>query len=152
MLHQLTPPWLFQVANTAALLGWIWLLVWLILPDTLRQKTRMVGLLLPLLLGVLYAAAMLTYFNVSNGGFDTLENVMSLFTRPGMVLAGWVHYLAFDLFVGWCISRDAVNRRINRLLIIPCLVLTLLFGPVGLLLYAAVRLAQHFVRAAPDAA
>lgn len=143
-MHDITPHDLFQIANPAALLGWIWLLLWLFLPAGLQQKTRFIGLVLPLLLAVLYAGSMLVYFAGSTGGFDTLENVMSLFTKPGLVLAGWVHYLTFDLFVGWCISRDSANQSINRLLVVPCLLLTFILGPVGLLLYVAIRLAYRF--------
>ena len=96
------------------------------------------------LLSTLYTAAILAYFADSTGGFDSLDNVMLLFTQPGMVLAGWVHYLAFDLFVGWCIALDATRRSYSRWLIIPCFGFTFMLGPMGLLLYAAVRAAYQF--------
>lgn len=56
-----------------------------------------------------------------------------------MLLAGWVHYLAFDLFVGTWEVQDAVKNSVSHLLVIPCLLLTFLFGPIGLLSYFAVR-------------
>jgi len=55
------------------------------------------------------------------------------------LLAGWVHYLAFDLFVGSWEARDALSHRIPHLAVIPCLLLTFLFGPAGLLLYLLLR-------------
>ena len=55
--------------------------------------------------------------------------------------AGWLHYLAFDLFVGAFIARDGLERGVPALLILLCLPLTLLFGPLGLLLYLILRLA-----------
>ena len=73
---------------------------------------------------------------------------MELFTSPRAVLAGWVHYLAFDLMVGWFIVSNAAKHGLNRYLLIPCLLLTFIFGPMGLLLYLAVRavaLRKHFV-------
>ncbi len=63
-----------------------------------------------------------------------------LFALPQVLLAGWVHYLAFDLFTGSWEARDAVRLGISRWLVAPCLVLTFLFGPVGLALYLLLRL------------
>ena len=50
-----------------------------------------------------------------------------------LLLAGWVQYLAFDLFIGAWQVRDARTQGISHLLVIPCLLLTFLFGPAGLL-------------------
>lgn len=137
----MTPDSLFNLANTAALLGWLILVGWLYLPPTRQQQARWLGLVVPLLLSCLYTAAILTYFSGSEGGFDSLDNVMVLFTNLGTVLAGWVHYLAFDLFIGWCIALDSTKHRISRWFVIPCFGFTFLLGPMGLLLYAATRAA-----------
>ena len=56
-----------------------------------------------------------------------------------MLLAGWIHYLAFDLFIGGWETRDAVRNGIPHLLVIPCLLLTFMLGPIGLLAYFALR-------------
>jgi hypothetical protein len=61
------------------------------------------------------------------------------FSAPHIVVAGWIHYLIFDLFVGAWESRDAVRRGVPLWLVIPCLLGTLMFGPLGLLLYLTVR-------------
>jgi hypothetical protein len=50
-----------------------------------------------------------------------------------------VHYLAFDLFVGTWETRDAVGRGIPRWIVMPCLLWTFLFGPIGWLAYQAAR-------------
>jgi hypothetical protein len=55
------------------------------------------------------------------------------------LLAGWIHYLAFDLFTGAWEARDARRLRISRWLVAPCLLLTFLFGPLGLGLYLLLR-------------
>lgn len=75
----------------------------------------------------------------SRGGFDSLANVKLLFSNDEAVLAGWIHYLVFDLFVGMWICHDADKRGINRWVLLPCLLLTFMLGPVGLLLYFLVR-------------
>jgi hypothetical protein len=64
---------------------------------------------------------------------------MQLFTREEAVLAGWIHYLAFDLFIGTWEIEHALARGVSRFLLILCLALTFMFGPAGLLTYFAVR-------------
>ena len=65
--------------------------------------------------------------------------VKALFTQDRTVLAGWVHYLAFDLFIGCWEVMDAKERGVSHWLVVPCLFLTFMFGPAGLLLYFALR-------------
>jgi hypothetical protein len=57
----------------------------------------------------------------------------------GGIVLGWTHYLAFDLFIGQWIARDADNKGFNRLVQLPFLFLTLMAGPIGLLLWLVVR-------------
>jgi hypothetical protein len=61
-------------------------------------------------------------------------------------LAGWIHYLAFDLFVGAWEVRDAQRQGIHHLLVIPCLLATLMAGPAGLALYWLLRVLVGFVK------
>lgn len=137
------PTAVFQLVSTLALPGWLWLIAWLFLPSKLQHSSRFGGLFIPLILSLFYAATALVHTGTAEGGFDTLDNVLALFSQPGTTLVGWIHFLAFDLFVGWCITRHAVVTNINRVLVIPCLLLTFLAGPVGLLLYASLQLAHH---------
>jgi len=125
---------LFQFANTAALMSWIVLMV---------QPKRMAPLLrfvVPVLMAMLYSWALATAPSNPDGGFGSLAQVKALFTQDRAVLAGWVHYLAFDLFVGCWEVMDAQQRGVRYLLVVPCLLLTFMFGPVGLLLYLTLRL------------
>jgi hypothetical protein len=75
----------------------------------------------------------------SQGGFDTLANVKLLFGKDEAVLAGWIHYLVFDLFTGMWICNDGDKRGINRWILLPCLVFTFMLGPTGLLIYTLIR-------------
>ena len=68
-----------------------------------------------------------------------MEEVSQLFNNDALLLAGWVHYLAFDLWVGSWEAGDAVKNGIHRLIMVPCLLLTFMFGPIGLLLYIIIR-------------
>jgi hypothetical protein len=105
------------------------------------------GLVVPLLLAAAYVVLLATAKGLS-GGFGSIGQVRALFANDAALTAGWFHYLAFDLFVGAWIMRDGLERRVPRLLIAPCLALTFLFGPSGLLLYALVRLPAARARAA----
>jgi hypothetical protein len=82
--------------------------------------------------------AMAFFFTGPGGGFGTLAEVMRLFTVPEVALAGWVHYLAFDLAVGLWIARRADAEGVSRWLQAPVLGVTFMFGPLGLLMGAAV--------------
>jgi len=82
----------------------------------------------------------------ADAGFGTLDAVASLFTIRGLLLAGWIHYLAFDLFVGsWEVS-DARANGIHHLLVVPCLLATFMAGPVGLVLYFAIKYVSRALR------
>ncbi len=132
----MTPDQLFSIANLASIAGWIALAA---LPGRRWVADVLCRFLLPAFFGVAYVAIVLTQFAGSEGEFSTLSGVATLFRNPWLLLAGWLHYLAFDLFVGSWEARDARNRGIPHLLVVPCLALTLFFGPAGLLLYLALR-------------
>jgi hypothetical protein len=127
---------IFSIANSFAFLSWILLFV-------LYQKQWVYTLLFSVVF-VLMAALYLFYTlkgigGESQGGFDTLANVKLLFGKDEAVLAGWIHYLVFDLFTGMWICHDGDKRGINRWILLPCLVFTFLLGPAGLLIYILVR-------------
>jgi hypothetical protein len=141
----MTPDTLFALANPLALLGWVTLTLAPLAP---RWADRIAGLAIPAILSVGYAAVVLAHWSSGTGGFDTLANVQALFTSPWIALAGWVHYLAFDLFVGAWQVRTARATGIPHLLVLPCLALTFLFGPAGLLAFLSLR-AVMALRATP---
>ena len=76
---------------------------------------------------------------MGKGGFGSITEVQALFSSPGGLTIGWIHYLAFDLFVGIWIARDADAKNFSRFLQFPVLVLTFLAGPLGLLLWLIIR-------------
>jgi hypothetical protein len=137
------------LANGLALTGWILLISGLLLQNQRNLNKKMTqaaslvlllgGRVIPVVLSLGYAAAIATWWGSATGGFDSLQGVASLFQSPGILLAGWVHYLAFDLWLGrWQIDALAAQDEISwlvRLLVVPCLLATFMFGPVGLLLF-----------------
>jgi hypothetical protein len=132
----MTPDQVFQIANPLALLGW---LVLLASPFAPRAAQAVSAAAVPLLLALAYSGLILAFWWEAPGGFSTLTQVQALFTDPFIALAGWLHYLAFDLFLGAWEVRTARTEAIPHWLVIPCLVLTFLFGPAGLLAFAVLR-------------
>jgi hypothetical protein len=100
----------------------------------------------PLLIAGIYAWLMSSNSPPAGGGFGSLQEVTVLFSNPNLLLAGWIHYLAFDLFVGAWEVRDAQRQGIHHLLVIPCLFATLMAGPAGLALYWLVRIVVTFIK------
>ena len=126
----MTPEALFSAANFTALAGWLILAAGIVLKRPLLRDT-VAGLAVPLMLSLAYAALIAMYWSGAEGGFDTLANVQKLFTSPWAALAGWIHYLAFDLFIGALLSRRIMVAELPRLVLVPVLPLTFLFGPIG---------------------
>lgn len=126
---------LFEILNFTALAGWLALVLF----PSRRWASTVLPFALPALLGAVYTVLLAVSLPGSEGSFSSLAGVQAFFADPRALLAGWVHYLAFDLFIGGWEVRDARGRGIPHLLVVPALVLTFLAGPVGLLLYLAIR-------------
>lgn len=122
---------IFSFVNLVALAGWLALAVF----PRRRWAERLAAWIIPGLLAGAYVAIVAASWGRSPGGFSSLAAVSQLFDNPWMLLAGWIHYLAFDLFVGSWIVRDARRRGIAHGWVLPLLLLTFLFGPAGLLGY-----------------
>lgn len=136
---------IFSAAGALAMLGWLvllaspWIPIW---------SDRIAGLAIPLVLSAGYVALAVFSSSGGDGGFGSLAEVTLLFSQQDAVLAGWVHYLAFDLLIGAWICRTARREGVNFWFAVPCLPLTLMFGPAGFLAFCVVRL---FGRAEVDA-
>ena len=131
----MTPESLFSILNPIALAGWL-LLIFL---PRWRWMATAVPVAAVSLLSAVYTVLVAMALPGSEGGFSSLASVRALFADPWVLLAGWTHYLAFDLFIGGWQVRDAQRRGVPHLLVVPALVLTFLLGPAGLLLYLAIR-------------
>ena len=128
----------FSFASFIAMFGWILLVV---VPADPRAKL-LTGIIIPQTLAAIYLAYISLYIADAPGGFGSLAEVRKLFGKDELLLAGWVHYLAFDLFIGAWESRDSQRLEIPRLAMIPCYLMTFMLGPIGLLFYFAIRTAK----------
>lgn len=127
---------LFQIANSTAMIAWLLLLIF---PNWKYTKNFIVMGLIALL-SVFYTFIILKGMNhFSPDSFSTIENVQQLFQDKEALLAGWIHYLAFDLFVGLYIVENAPQFRIPRWLVSLILPVTFMFGPMGFLFFFLVK-------------
>jgi len=128
------PDAIFATANSLAMIGWIGLIL---TPGLTRRSAwarHLAGRLLPAFFAVAYIGLLAIYWRGA-GGFGSLADVSALFAVPGVLTAGWLHYLAFDLFVGAWIADRAARLGMSWWLVTPMLFLTFMLGPVGWLAY-----------------
>lgn len=127
----------FSIANTMAMPMWLLMIIlhkWKVTRFLIDYKV------VPLLLSLCYVFYVIA--NIQAGGgldFGSLSSVMSLFTQENAVMAGWVHYLAFDLLIGMWMLNQNQKLGIHQLLMAPCLFATFMLGPVGFLLFMIIR-------------
>ena len=134
-MEPLSPDLSFRTASLVAMCGWIALAV---SPPSRRWTPwvwQATGWVIPLGMAVAYVVLLLGHWGP--GGFGSLAAVRQLFEQPGLLAAGWLHYLTFDLFVGTWIARQAATSGLPHWAVLPCFALTFMFGPAGLLAYAA---------------
>jgi len=151
-----TPDALFGAASGLAMLGWIALAVSPARARWAGAARRFAGRVVPLLLAVAYVV-LFARNGMADGGYGSLAEVRRLFAVPELLTAGWLHYLAFDLFVGAWIAERSAELGLPHLALLPLLVLTFLFGPAGLLAFLLVaapvqRWRSRAAGAAPAAA
>lgn len=124
----------FGIANLAAMIGWVALIFlprwsWLIV----ALRLGVIGLL-----SVAYATLIFVFAAGAKGaGFSSLAGVAALFAVSPLLLAGWIHYLAFDLFVGTVIAEKSDAHGLSRILQTPILLATFMLGPLGYLIHIA---------------
>ena len=122
----------FSLAGSLAMIGW---LILIFLPRRWIWLNNIPAFIIPATIAFGYTLLVARYFFSAEGNFSTLAGVQELFTVPSVALAGWVHYLAFDLFIGGIIAKQSDALGISRLIQAPLLLLTFMFGPFGLLLF-----------------
>jgi hypothetical protein len=130
---------IFSFGNSFVLLGWLLLII---LPHWKFTQ----GLILH---GIIVLFALLYTYLIGKdiGSFDpnsfsTLANVKALFQDDDAVAAGWLHYLAFDLFVGAYIVKESIKLNISRWIYSLILPFTFMFGPVGYLIFFMVKVSK----------
>ncbi|WP_299709456.1 ABA4-like family protein [uncultured Tenacibaculum sp.] len=133
----MTPSEVFSISGMLAMPMWI---LMIFLPKWKVTRFLIDFKIIPLLLSIIYAIYI--FISIRQGGmmdFGSLASVMQLFTLENAVLAGWVHYLAFDLVVGMWMLDQNKELKIHPVVMAPCLFGTFMFGPIGFLLFMIIK-------------
>lgn len=144
--------WLIDPNVGFSLAGQLMLIMWLLLVISLwvhRLHALVDGLgmfWLPILIGLWYLLLIMSNMPFEEGGYGSLVQVRALFADDELLLAGWLHFLVFDFFVGTWVARQARGESVWRVLVAPCLVLCFLAGPVGLLAWLLLRSGSRMIR------
>jgi hypothetical protein len=126
----------FGLANMFALAGWLLLIA----APRWRWTHRLVlSGWWSVALAVVYTVLVARFFPQAEGGFGSIVEVRQLFASDALLTAGWVHYLAFDLYVGALQVKQAQRDQLSHLVLIPILIATFLLGPMGLLAFFVVQ-------------
>lgn len=133
----MTPEMLFSQAGMAAMAGWLILILG---PRRFGWLNALPLWVIPGGLSAVYAALILSRFSGMGGGFDSLASVAVLMADPWALLAGWVHYLAFDLFVGAVMAARMDRAGVGRVVQGPVLGAIFMLGPLGFLVAALTEL------------
>lgn len=137
----MSPETVFSLASTLVLPQW---LLMIFAPRWIMTKWLMNSYLIPVGLAVIYIIYLFSGGGVDFNSFGTLAGVKGLFSKggDGVMLAGWVHYLAFDLVAGTVVVRDSQEKAIPHWLIVVPLLFCFMLGPAGFLLYWLIRLVR----------
>jgi hypothetical protein len=127
----MTPEELFSLAGTAAMAGWALLVLG---PRRYRWFNAIPLWVIPAGLSLVYGLLILSRFSGMGGGFDSLASVAVLMSDDWALLAGWVHYLAFGLFVGAVMAARMDRVGVGRVVQAPILISTFMLGPLGFLI------------------
>lgn len=135
----MNPELIFKLASSLALVSWLALAMSPYRAPWAPRVRLVAGYVVPLLLAVVYVV-LFAANGMAGGGYGSIDAVQRLMAVPGLLTAGWLHYLAFDLFVGAWIAERAGVLGVPHLLLLPLLALTFMFGPAGLLAFYVLSL------------
>ncbi|WP_127844128.1 ABA4-like family protein [Psychroflexus aestuariivivens] len=128
----------FQIVNTIVIPAW---LILIFFPG--KSWRNPVIYCFSMAMAVVYLVYVIQGFgDMDMESFSKLEGIKAMFSSDEAVLTGWVHYLVFDLLVGNWILNQSRKHGLNHFLIIPCLLLCFMFGPVGFLLYSILKVSK----------
>ncbi|NGX17568.1 abscisic acid-deficient protein Aba4 family protein [Wenzhouxiangella sp. XN24] len=137
--------WPFEAGATFGAAGQLMTGLWVLLlvslwVSRLASAVKWIGFFgLPLLFGLAYVLLIFPHVPFQDGGFGSLGAVRGLFGSDQILLAGWLHFLVFDYFIGCWIAGQQRSERLPRSLVALSLVFCFLAGPAGLLLYLLIR-------------
>ncbi len=129
---------LFQVVTIISMSAWAILIV---LPRSWRIQLAP-SLVVPMGLCFLYMVIIISSASYLIGNFSSLESFTNLFRYEAIVVSGWIQTQILNLFVGGWIAQKSDEIGISRLAQAPILLLTLIFGPIGYIVFKLIEIRQ----------
>ena len=133
----MTPAEIFPIGGLTAMPMWGLMMLF---PNWKVTRFLIDYKIVPIFIAIIYAVYI--YLSISSGGsmdFGSFATVKELFTQDHAILAGWMHYICFDLLIGmWMVNQNR-DIKIHQLLMAPCLFFTFMFGPIGFLLFTIIK-------------
>jgi len=128
----MTPDQVFSIVNLTAFLAWVYLI------GVARWTPRVFAVMryaIPIFFALVYVTCLFLAEPNDEAGYQSLAEVTAIFSQPWVIVGAWIHYLAFDFFVGaWILATSKAEGIGHRWVVIP-MILTFMLGPVGLLLF-----------------
>ena len=130
---------LFTICNTSILLVWVSVLFF---PKSILSKYLISFPWVPVAISFFYIYFLVLSGDIIDADFSSLEGILKLFKEatPESAAAGWLHYLAFDFWVGCWMLKDSQKKGIKHIFIILQMFFTFILGPTGILIYTLVLL------------
>ena len=137
----MTPTQVFSIAGMITIPMWI---LMMFLPKWKVTNYLVSFKVIPLILSFIYVVYIFQTIKI-NGmpDFGNFDSVMKLFTEEKAILAGWIHYLTFDLIIGMWILNASKKLNIHQLIMAPCLLATFMFGPIGFILFFIIKIIKQ---------
>jgi len=132
---------IFNIFNSGILFFWILLLVF---PKKVFTQKIIAFPWVPLVIAIGYVYFLSTTTGTFSADFSSLYGLTEMFqnAKPRGVAAGWLHYLAFDFWVGCWMLKNSQEKRVKHVWMILPLICTFMLGPLGIILYTLVLLTQ----------
>lgn len=132
----------FEIGTRVTFSGWLALAIGLFFPAVRTPLFVYGGRVLPGALALGYLVLLILYFAAGAPGFSgggSLEGLSVIYADPAAVTAAWFHFCVADLLIGHWIVRDGLDRGYRRLALLPILIVTMLAGPLGALVWMGLR-------------
>jgi hypothetical protein len=134
----MAPSSLFTVINIVSTIGWVLIII---ISRLWKAADNLLVCIIVALLAVAYSYLNFAHINEAGGiaGFSTFEGVTKIFSNPWLIDCAWAHIVGIDLILGMLIKNNAAKHNIHYGVVIIVLLITIVFAPLGLLLYLLVR-------------
>ena len=130
---------IFNFFNSGILLFWGLLLVF---PKRRLTQKIIAYPWVPLGIALGYIYFLSITYGTFSADFSSLNGLTEMFqnANPQGVAAGWLHYLAFDFWVGCWMLKNSQEKAVKHPWMILPLLCTFMLGQVGVLIYSLVLL------------